>query len=188
MSFVLDQLHHFKILKTLTQGLPMTVNLDQIVSTGHSLGGATSATAMMKDKRILGGINFDGRLVEPVEGKGLDKPFVLVGRPGHSEQDPTWNRFWRNLRGPRAHLEVQNSTHGTFTDMPILLSGLGITGPAVAVLQAEFGLINWSRVAPSLGVVFSGLVDYVLGSVKLPPILTTGNSEFPEVIVLESNL
>ncbi|CAI4213911.1 unnamed protein product [Parascedosporium putredinis] len=41
------------------------INLNHVFGTGHSLGGATAAVAMASDKRIIGGVNFDGLIANP---------------------------------------------------------------------------------------------------------------------------
>lgn len=141
---------------------------------------------MLKDERVLGGIDFDGRLTEPVQSAGLDGPFIIAGRPDHIDEDPTWAPFLSQLRGPRALLEVEGSTHGSFTDFPILLDALNLSGPVKEALHAQLGSVEWSRMAPIITAIVSGLVDYTLGASGAPPILTGGSASFPEVLVSQS--
>src|SRR4051812_7591647 len=42
---------------------------------GHSNGGATSAAAMLVDRRLRAGVDLDGGIFGPVVGRGLDRPF-----------------------------------------------------------------------------------------------------------------
>jgi len=59
---------------------------------GHSLGGATAATAMLARSRFIAGINLDGSFWGDVIQKGLDKPFLMLAHEG--KIDPTWEAIW----------------------------------------------------------------------------------------------
>ncbi|KAF9881229.1 PAF acetylhydrolase [Colletotrichum karsti] len=180
-SFVLSHLH--------THPVP-GIDLDRTVMFGHSLGGATAAAAMLQDPRIKGGINMDGKLLNPVLEAGLDGPFALVGRPDHADEDPTWDAFFAKLRGPRVQLRVANTTHATFTDFPVLISSLNLTLPEAAqqLLESQLGNLQFGRIGKVIAEVVEAVADLALEN-KTQSILTKkGNGAFPEVSVLESNL
>ena len=96
--FVLDELtaiehgtdpdadHH-----PLPAGLSGALNLSEVGMFGHSLGGATAASAMSADSRIKAGINLDGTMFGPVVTAGLDRPFMLLSHDGKTrDTDPSW--------------------------------------------------------------------------------------------------
>ncbi|KAL2880602.1 hypothetical protein SGCOL_003975 [Colletotrichum sp. CLE4] len=160
------------------------VNLKRTIMFGHSLGGATAAAAMLQDSRILGGINLDGKLLDPVLNAGLDRPFTLVGRPAHSADDPTWDVFFAALRGRKALLTVNNTTHGAFTDFPNLISSLNLTLPEAArsLLESELGSLEFGRIGKVIAGIVEAFSDLVLHKRVKSVFTRTGDAAFPEVV------
>lgn len=117
---------------------------------------------MLLDKRLLGGMNLDGRLFDSVLSKGLDKPFGLLGRPDHRSQDPTWNKFWGNLRGPKVQLEVAGTLHASYTDMPLLVEALGLPKEYQKTVESLVGSVPGKELQSLLSKVVSGFFTYVL--------------------------
>ena len=108
--------------RPLPAGLRGALRLSRVGMFGHSLGGAAAAQAMFEDRRIDAGVNLDGTLFGPVVNAGLDRPFMLVGAQEHGrDSDPTWARFWANLRGWRLNLRLTGSAHNSFSDVQVLL-------------------------------------------------------------------
>jgi predicted dienelactone hydrolase len=109
---------------------------------GHSIGGASAATAMVADPRVRAGINMDGAFWEELPPQGLDgRPFMMLGtddavhRPGGS--DATWDRMWPALDGWKRWLTVEGSEHGTFSDFPLISEHFGApAGPLPAARAA----------------------------------------------------
>ncbi|WP_050514411.1 acetylhydrolase [Streptomyces rimosus] len=102
---------------------------------GHSLGGASAASAMAGDHRIRAGLNLDGAFGDPVPADGLgSRPFLMLGaddgihRPGG--RDKTWDLTWSRLDGWKRWLTVAGADHYSFSDAPVLGDQLGfpITG------------------------------------------------------------
>lgn len=160
------------------------VNLKRTIMFGHSLGGATAAAAMLQDSRILGGINLDGKLLDPVLNAGLSRPFTLVGRPGHSADDPTWDVFFPALRGSKALLTVSNTTHGAFTDFPNLISSLNLTLPEAArsLLESELGSLEFGRIGKVVAGIVGAFADLVLHKRVKSVFTKAGDPAFPEVV------
>ncbi|PNY28625.1 Platelet-activating factor acetylhydrolase [Tolypocladium capitatum] len=155
LSFIIGQLlHNHTIRDPLLANFRGSIALDKTVVIGHSLGGAAAAALARSDARVLGGVDLDGQLADPAKSLGLAKPFLLAGRPGHSAEDATWDEFWPHLRGPRAELAVNGTTHGAFTDRPALLSVFDIPGPVREALRAVLGSIEAKR----LDVVLNGVL------------------------------
>ncbi|POR37731.1 Platelet-activating factor acetylhydrolase [Tolypocladium paradoxum] len=162
VSFIIDQLHNSSVLRKLTDGYPGQVDLNKFALYGHSLGGATAATATLSDSRILGGMNLDGHHYGPVVQKGLDRPFVLVGVPGHDAMPGSnWPELYDNLRGAKMDLAVANTTHLSFLDGPLLLTTIDIPDKLKPGLDAVLGTIEGHRLEDIMLGVLSGFLNLV---------------------------
>lgn len=71
MSFVLDELSKASVIEALIPGAKHGLNVESVGMFGHSLGGATAASAMLSDCRIVGGINLDGQCSGLFSSKAL---------------------------------------------------------------------------------------------------------------------
>lgn len=146
MSFILSQLHQlFSSGDSRSQTLPAKIDFNRVIAMGHSLGGAAAAQVLPRDKRILGGINMDGRLFDPVLTSRVKQPFMLLGREKHADEDSTWNSFWEVLRGPKAIVGVAGTTHASFTDIPVLIQSLGLPAEAQSKVEQLLGTTEGSR-------------------------------------------
>ncbi|KAK1640811.1 tat pathway signal sequence [Colletotrichum phormii] len=130
VSFIIDQLLDPSVATPLLAGTQASINSENIFIAGHSFGGATVASSLYVDDRILGGLNFDGLMVGPVQTEGTDKPLVLASTPATFDYISGWNETWTSLRGPSLMLIVNGTTHMSFFDAPQL--------PAVKALPAEY--------------------------------------------------
>ncbi|MFB7866107.1 alpha/beta hydrolase family protein [Streptomyces sp. NPDC056069] len=123
------------------------IDRTRIGMAGHSIGGASAATAMLADRRIDAGVNMDGAFWDTLPAGGLGgRPFLFLGtdddthRPGG--EDATWDTTWRALDGWKRWLTVAGSDHFTFSDAPVLQRHFGLpAGPipadrALAVTRA----------------------------------------------------
>ncbi|EFQ30673.1 PAF acetylhydrolase [Colletotrichum graminicola M1.001] len=180
-SFVLSHLHDNPV---------PGVDLDRTIMFGHSLGGATAAATMLTDSRIRGGINFDGKLINPALGVGLDQPFALVGRPGHIEEDPTWDEFYAGLRGTSIILSVSGTTHASFTDFPVLIASLNLTLPdeARSLLEVELGTLEFGRVGNVVSRAVEAFSHLSLDKQVEALFTKGGDAAFPEVSVQRFSL
>ncbi|MFF2411470.1 lipase [Streptomyces sp. NPDC058092] len=121
VSFVLDQL---------TGRRPAwRYDAGRIGMAGHSIGGAASAATMAADRRVRAGVNLDGTFVAPVPVTGLGSRSYLMFGKQTSDQDRTWKEAWAHLNGWKRWLFVAGSSHGTFTDMPLLAALVGVPYP-----------------------------------------------------------
>ncbi|CZT13090.1 uncharacterized protein RAG0_16677 [Rhynchosporium agropyri] len=114
---------------------------------GHSLGGATAASAMLADKRFVAGVNMDGSIIGNVITIGLSKPFLIMETETHNRTfDQTWGEFWPHLRGFKREIAVSKTQHGSYSDYLVLIGGLIAAGvPVPPELKAEFGAISGTR-------------------------------------------
>lgn len=162
-SFIIDQLHNSSVLRKLTDGYPGRVDLNKLTLYGHSLGGATAATAMLSDSRILGGMNLDGHHFGPVVQKGLDRPFILTGVPGHDAMPGSnWPELYDNLRSSKMDLAIANTTHLSFTDSRLLLTAIDVPDAAKQALDAVLGTVEGRRLEDIMLGILTGFLDLVL--------------------------
>ncbi|MFG2631965.1 alpha/beta hydrolase family protein [Streptomyces sp. NPDC048473] len=133
--FVLEELsRRVRGRRNLPHGLGDILDLSRTAMFGHSLGGATTASAMAAGTPIVAGANLDGSLFGPVVTKGLRKPFLLMGED--ADNKPSWPEVWPRLRGWRRHLRLTGTRHFSFTDyetfMPQVAARLGATDEQLA--------------------------------------------------------
>ncbi|KAK9762323.1 hypothetical protein K7432_012054 [Basidiobolus ranarum] len=177
VSFVLDQLNTLKISKKIP-ALRKKLDVRRVAMFGHSLGGATAATAMLNDTRIIGGANLDGALWGPVVEKGLDRPFLIMGLTQHNRSNAaSWAKFWPNLRSWRLQLQLANSGHLTYSDIPVLTDLLDIRDP---VQVPVIGTINGLRSLLIQRTYITAFLGRILGHTN-DPILQRPDSKFPEI-------
>jgi dienelactone hydrolase len=105
------------------------IDPSRIAMSGHSIGGASSLEAMVKDSRIRAGINMDGTTYDSIPQSGLSRPFLFLGtqakhKPGDGAA--TWDRDWKLLTGWKRWLVVAGSVHGSFNDMSLLADQFGL--------------------------------------------------------------
>src|SRR6202012_2160004 len=122
-SFVLNELSRGDVVDKLFSGhcsSPLGAGLatNRTGMFGHSFGGATAAAAMLQDSRVIGGVNLDGGLAGPVINEGLKNPFMLFGHRSN-DTSQTWIDIWPHLNW-KLDIELLNSTHTTFSDIPLL--------------------------------------------------------------------
>ena len=186
VSFVVDQLRKCSVGQRLFEGAVEPSNLDNIVMYGHSLGGATVATAMLHDDRIIGGMNLDGTMFGPVVERGLDCPLMFFGHEDKNlSTDPSWASIWPRLTSTKVELSLAGSQHGTFTDFPFLAKALGLTRKMGPELRQLLGDIDGERVLEILSVYISTFFDFALGRSQTPIVRNSGK-KFPEVDVLDN--
>ncbi|GGY60149.1 lipase [Streptomyces omiyaensis] len=123
-----------------------SVDRTRIGMAGHSIGGASTATAMASDRRIDAGVNMDGTFWDAPPADGLGgRPFLLLGTDGHRPggEDTSWDSVWAALGGAKHWLTVDRADHLGFSDAPVLFDHFGIpgggdlpAGRAVAVTRA----------------------------------------------------
>ncbi|MFI1716912.1 alpha/beta hydrolase family protein [Streptomyces litmocidini] len=108
---------------------------------GHSIGGASAASAMVADPRIDAGINMDGAFWEDLPAEDLrGRPFLMLGThdgmhlPGG--QDASWDRTWTALDGWKRWITVAGSEHFTFSDGPVIQRHFGLPQPELPADRA----------------------------------------------------
>ncbi|MGW6414916.1 alpha/beta hydrolase family protein [Streptomyces sp. NPDC055055] len=117
------------------------IDRSRIGMAGHSIGGASAATAMAADRRIDAGIDMDGAFWEELPAEGLrGRPFMMLGT--HDEMhlpggtDTTWDRTWSALDGWKRWITVAGSEHFTFSDGPVIARHFGLPQPELPTERA----------------------------------------------------
>ncbi|MET9248694.1 alpha/beta hydrolase [Nonomuraea sp. NPDC003709] len=161
------------VLDSVLARYPKLIDRSRIAMGGHSVGGASSVAALLKDSRLRAGMNIDGTAVVPVPSSGLAKPYLLLGSEAkHSPgKDPTWDQSWPNLTGWKRWFVVTGTEHASFTDISVLSEQLGIDDgadlPATRSLEITRGIV-------------AAFYDLHLRG-KPQPILNDPASRYPEV-------
>ncbi|KAL5317136.1 hypothetical protein ACEPPN_014230 [Leptodophora sp. 'Broadleaf-Isolate-01'] len=183
VSFVLDQLALPSISKKLFPGVGCELDVSKVAMFGHSLGGATAAQAMLKDKRIVGGINLDGTFFSTVVNKGLKRPFMIFSHEGKNiTTDASWTATWSVLAGWKRQFELKGSAHGTFTDFPTLINALGFEGMLGDAGTELVGTIGGLRSLEIITAYVQAFMGFTLKG-KKSVLLDGKNGSFSEVIL-----
>jgi dienelactone hydrolase len=143
--------------RPLPAGIRTAFDLTRVGMFGHSMGGFTTAEAMITDRRIDAGANLDGSM-DPRYGQaatlGVDRPFLLVGGgtsgagnlPHNHLYAPEWGSFWRNSTGWQRDLYLPEAEHMSFTDTQVLVPQVDRVRPLPdAAVEAAIGTVNPGR-------------------------------------------
>ncbi|CAL9517775.1 hypothetical protein SUDANB121_03791 [Nocardiopsis dassonvillei] len=143
--FVLDRLEGFAAGedtaddsgRPLPAGLADALDTERVGMFGHSLGGVTTAEAMLVDDRIDAGVNMDGSMAYHVGDEewsdatlaGASRPFALMGagtsggagHPHRSDHSPDWRLFVEASSAPVLEVYMSEGEHMSFTDLQWIL-------------------------------------------------------------------
>ncbi|KJK88703.1 hypothetical protein H633G_07435 [Metarhizium anisopliae BRIP 53284] len=131
LSYIIDQLHNRTLTKSLLDKFPGSLDLGKIAVYAHSVGGGAAATLARNDKRVLGGVDFDGQL------------------------------FWPRLTGPRVELAINGTAHGSYTDRPLLVSALGLPDAVLDRLAGDIGSVRGPELERIVNGVLASFFDFV---------------------------
>lgn len=149
----------------------------RIAMVGHSAGGASAIPALLRDPRILAGMNIDGSTSVDMPDSGLARPFFFLGKasnytPGCGNPSAaTWERDWQRMTGWKRWFVVEGAIHPSFTDLALLAGQLGLdtgaTLPADRALEITRACVR-------------AFVDlHLLGTPQ--PVLDDPSAHYPEV-------
>lgn len=180
-TFILDFLSDKN---TVIPGCNDCLNLTHVGYFGHSIGGATAATVQLNESRIAGSVNYDGAVWGDVVQKGLEKPFMLFTNMTRASYNDitSWQTIWNNLRGLKFNMILANSSHYTFSDLPVIIKTLGLATSNESKLLEQVTDLDGDR---SLNILVSYTVaffDLVLKGMS-SSLLQGPSDDFPEVIL-----
>jgi dienelactone hydrolase len=128
--FVLTQLGDREVVEALVPGAADVFDVSKAAIFGHSFGGSTAVSTLMKDSRFVGGINMDGSQYHDGPLVDVHLPVLLFGRgppsPRYRINNPTWPPLWAHLKGSKWELVLSDSECLTFCDMPLLVKLAGV--------------------------------------------------------------
>ncbi|MFI6818940.1 alpha/beta hydrolase family protein [Nonomuraea sp. NPDC050328] len=122
VSFVLDEL---------TRRYPTLIDPARMAMAGHSVGGASTIAALVKDSRLRAGIDLDGTTDAEILTGALARPFLFLGKPstytpGTGPEAASWERDWKLMTGWKRWLLVDGTVHASFNDIGPLAEQLGL--------------------------------------------------------------
>ena len=128
---ILDFIHEETKMRSLF-GSQVEVDHDKVFLAGHSFGSATSATVILNDNRVTGGlVLFDPWLdpcSESIYTKSAEKPILILRSSGFDRIKPIKNNITKFLEANKNHIfsgYYKNTTHNDVTDF-ILTKPKGI--------------------------------------------------------------
>ncbi|RAR03297.1 nad(P)-binding protein [Stemphylium lycopersici] len=140
IAFVYKQLHNISALGSFLPGYLFPQAMPEVVVVGHSLGGAAAASALGKIQSLRGGANLDGTMFGPVLKTGFEQPFMLMGHENKTQEtDSSWKAIWPRLTGWKKEFEVKSMTHYSFSDLPLVITTLGLDGKLPSEAQKLLG-------------------------------------------------
>ncbi|EOA89976.1 hypothetical protein ACJQWK_02728 [Exserohilum turcicum] len=184
ISFTLNSLRKSGVSKKLFPAHDIHQYATKVAVMGHSLGGAAAGAAAMQMPSVSGGINIDGTMFGPVLDEGLDRPFMLIGHDNKTQEtDPSWKIVWPKLRSWKREIEVRKSAHYSFSDIPILLSTMGVGSTQLAGIGDLLGTIEGKRMMKLTTAHVVAFFDFILKSRSQQGFAEVAN-EFPEAVTI----
>ncbi|EMD95141.1 hypothetical protein COCC4DRAFT_53481 [Bipolaris maydis ATCC 48331] len=184
ISFALNSLHRSHVSQKLFPIHTELQKIPQVAILGHSLGGAAAGAAVLQIPSARGGINLDGTMFGSVLDKGLDRPFMLIGHANKTQEtDPSWKTMWPKLRSWKKEIEVHKSAHYSFSDLPALMSALGLGSTQVPAIGHLLGTIEGKRMMQLTVAHIVAFLDFTLKS-RGKRGFTEAARRFPEAVTV----
>lgn len=180
-QFVLSQLGLRDVVNRLVPGASCAFNSAKAAFFGHSFGGATAISALMKDKRFAGAIDMDGTQYGNLTD--TDKPAILFGRADpnshNSTNDDSWPPTLDHLKGWKRELGLKDSGHLDFGDLPYLFKLGGI--PVPDALKSQLGSLDGERAVDIITTYVQAFMDQVLKG-KTSELFDGPSDAYPEIV------
>lgn len=161
------------------------LGIRKTVFIGQSYGGAAAADIVLRDPRVVGGVNLDGAMFGRGVPEGVPAPFLVFGSDGHnSTTEPTWGPFFDAMEDKRRgvwnrELTMEESGHGTFTDSSTIGDVSGLRSNPELV-ENTFGKVSGRHAMAVLGDYMDDFIRFTLKGAG--PGLLAGESErYPDV-------
>ncbi len=138
--FVLDKVQNDELGDTF--GISSSVDVNQVAMIGHSTGGSAAAELAVKDARLDAGISLDAPQAGAPLTNTISQPFFLFFDDDSQYYD---TQVQANLQGPAFEMIINQTSHYSFTDLPLLLKRAGIAPAASGVWDRPPGFIDGDR-------------------------------------------
>ena len=182
IMFVYNQLANTSATADILPGFPRSRRTPKTAVVGHSLGGTAAAAAMLAMPVLRGGVNLDGSMFGSVLTAGLDRPFMLIGHENKTQEtDPSWKAVWPKLTGWKREFEVKKAAHYSFSDLPIVVSSLGLQSQLPSEVGQVLGSIEGHRMAELTVKYVRGFLDRTLKG-SATKFLDGENNKYPEIM------
>lgn len=161
---------------------PFSVNTRDVIAFGHSLGGDTAVEVMLRDSRIKGGINFDGNFNGNLKSSDstISRPVLLV-RTETVSDGSNWDDTWEKFVGWKLELAVSNTTHNSFSDLPLLADALGIRKVLVRLGGITVGGLEGLKGLDIMSSYVSAFAHFVLAGTDRGGLKSRVGKIFPQV-------
>lgn len=168
------------------------LGIKKTVMIGQSYGGAAAADILLRDSRVVGGVNLDGAMFGHAVAEGVPHPFVVFGSQDHnSTSEPTWRPFFEAMDKKRPNvwdreLSFVGSGHGSFTDMSVVGDISGLRNNTVLV-DYIFGNILGSHAMVVFKEYMDDFIQFALGRSNGPGLLAGPDPRYPDVGFLRAS-
>ncbi|OEK04401.1 alpha/beta hydrolase family protein [Roseivirga misakiensis] len=125
------------------------LNLNQLATYGHSIGGAAAMEAAIFDERIKAAVNLDGSQWGSLMNNPLNKPGALISSSlTNAIPDVNPFIFEASLGSTFYNLKLENTGHSNFSDIPYMvrlpqLNEAGSLAPEKATYTVNKFLLNF---------------------------------------------
>lgn len=156
-------------------------NISKAAMWGHSEGGEVASGVVVQDDRVLGGIDLDGGFYSNVTSLNhtTTKPFALFAHTGHYQNNSLtpWWKVWENSEGDKWQLQLNESTHYTFSDAPYLVRDLYDLAKEYNESQvtAAIGAIPGTTAIEVISAMGGAFFDFVFGRAPASGVVQTAN-------------
>jgi len=154
---------------------------------GHSLGGATSAGALIPPSPYKAGLNMDGTIFNYNTSSVAPAPFLIMGAGSHnSTSDSSWALFKKLQKGWVKEAIVEGFGHGSFGDGPTIIEMVGLanapelTDEIREILKEQFGSLSAERGRLITGAYTEAFFGWALNGQE-EGLVAGNNPRFPEV-------
>ena len=185
--FALDELGRADVREEHFSTSDAGLNVSRVGMMGHSLGGATMSTTMLRDPRIAAGVSLDGAFFGPEQEAGLDSPYLILGAEGHAGRKKglwwsKWPDMWPKIRAWKKQLNIKGTGHVSFCDVFLAIDALGLRGdlPEPDGELDNWGTIGSARMLEIQAAYVTAFFDRFLKG-KSSELLDGETAQFPEV-------
>lgn len=158
-------------------GLSTSADLENVSMIGHSTGGTTIGDLLVSDPRIDRGISLDAPQAGLALNHTINKPLFLFFDDESIYFD---TMIQDNLTGPGFELTIDETSHYSFTDLPLMIKRAEIPQDTLGTWERHPGFIDGDRNLEIHNRYFNAFLDsYARGNSD--DLLAGPSADFPDV-------